>query len=126
MDKTAATRIQSAVKFLRLVVAGRIDEGFEKYVDLRGKHHNFFFPKGFPALRKAMIDNHALFPDKKFEIVRAFGGGLVTVHSRLRMSADRPVMSVVHMFRFRGGKIVELWDLSQSIPADSPNKDGAF
>ena len=94
---------------------------------MRGKHHNVFFPAGFPALRKAMIENQGLFPRKRFEIQRAIGDGpLVAVHSRLRMSPDKPVMTVVHLFRFRGAKIVELWDLSQTVPDDSPNADGAF
>ncbi|MBI1743628.1 hypothetical protein HYR54_11280 [Candidatus Acetothermia bacterium] len=57
-------RKQVAVKFLQLVVAGQIDEVYRKYVDLRGKHHNPFFPAGFPALQKAMIENHVQFPSK--------------------------------------------------------------
>lgn len=35
-------------------------------------------------------------------------------------------MIVVHLLRFRGGKIVEIWDCGQPVPADSPNSDGAF
>lgn len=35
-------------------------------------------------------------------------------------------ITTVHLFRFRGDKIVEMWDWGQTVPADSPNKDGAF
>lgn len=31
---------QAAVQFLQLAVAGRIDEAYQKYVDMNGKHHN--------------------------------------------------------------------------------------
>ena len=57
-------RKQAAVQFLQLVVAGQIDEAYRRYVDLSGKHHNPFFPAGFPALKKAMIENHVQFPNK--------------------------------------------------------------
>jgi len=58
------------VDFLRLVVAGRIDEAYRKHVDMGGKHHNPFFAAGMPALRQAMIDNHAQYPDKRIDIKR--------------------------------------------------------
>jgi predicted SnoaL-like aldol condensation-catalyzing enzyme len=32
----------------------------------------------------------------------------------------------VHIFRFRGDKIVELWDLGQEVPESSPNENGMF
>jgi hypothetical protein len=35
-------------------------------------------------------------------------------------------VAVVHIFRFNGDRVVELWDVGQTIPADSPNRDGAF
>jgi predicted SnoaL-like aldol condensation-catalyzing enzyme len=33
---------------------------------------------------------------------------------------------VVHIFRFDGDKLVELWDLGQEVPAESPNASGMF
>jgi len=30
------------------------------------------------------------------------------------------------LFRFEDGKIVELWDFGQPVPAESPNTDGLF
>lgn len=52
---------QAAVQFLRLAVAGRIDEAYQRYVDMNGKHHNPYFSAGFPALKKGMIENHFQF-----------------------------------------------------------------
>ena len=116
-----------AVQFLELVVAGQIDEAYRKYVDIVGVHHNAYFPAGFPALKKAMQDDQNQHPDKRLDVQNVLGDGeLVAVHSHLIITQDQAEMSVVHLFRFTGDKIVEMWDVGQSIPADSPNKDGAF
>jgi len=120
-------RKQIAVEFLRLVVRGRIEEAYQKHVDLQGKHHNPFFPAGFPALCKAMAENHAQFPAKQITVKHVLGDGdLVAVHSHIVPRAGEKGLSVVHLFRFQGNRIVELWDCGQPVPADSPNQDSAF
>ena len=117
---------QTAVLFLQLVVAGHIDEAYQKYVYMQGKHYNAFFPAGFPALQKAMIENQFKFPNKQLIVKNALGDGdLVAVHSHLILRSGEN-MIVVHLFRFHNSKIVEMWDCGQAVPADSPNKDGTF
>ena len=75
---------EAAVKFLQLVVAGCIDEAYEKHVEMRGKHHNPFFRAGFAALKEAMIENHTQFPKKGIIIRNVLGDGdLVAVHSHI-------------------------------------------
>ncbi len=126
-DNDTQARKQAAVQFLQLVVAGQIDEAYRRYVDLRGKHHNPFFPAGFPALKKAMIENHAQFPNKHLRVKNVLGDGdLVAVHSHIVLRPGETGISAVHLFRFDGRKIVEMWDCGQPVPADSPNKDGTF
>ncbi len=119
---------QSVTEFLKMVIAGKIDEAYEKYVDLNGSHHNPYYPAGFPVLREAMKENHARFPDKQFNIKHILEeDDLVITHSHLVMKADEPGMIVVHLFRFNTvGKIVEMWDCGQAIPPSSPNKAGPF
>ena len=34
--------------------------------------------------------------------------------------------AVAHFFRFEGDRIVELRDVGQEVPADSPNNNGMF
>jgi len=115
----------AAVQFLQLVVAGRIDDAFKKYIDMRGKHHNPRFPAGFPALKKAMIDNHVQFPSKQLTVKNVLGDGeLVAVHSRIVLRPGRNSLLVVHLFRFQADKIVELWECGMPEPSDSPNTDG--
>src|SRR4030042_1257337 len=118
---------ESAVDYLELVVQGHIEEAYQKYIDLQGVHHNSFFLSGFPALKQAMIENHAQFPHKKFIVKHVLGEeDLVVVHSNIVLKADEPGMAVIHIFRFSENKIVEMWDIGQAVPADSLNKDGAF
>ena len=128
MTKTSSeTHSQAAVRFLQLVTGGRIDEAYQTYVDMNGKHHNCYFPAGFPALKKAMIDNHKQFPVKKYTVKNVVSDGtMVAVHAHLAMKQNDSGMVVVHICRFEGDKIVEFWDCGQAIPADMPNKDGAF
>ena len=135
---------RAALLFLKMVIAGKIDEAYEKYVDMDGKHHNTYFAAGFPLLRDAMKENHVKFPKKKFTVNKVLADGdLVVTHSHLLFNPKEPGMSVVHMFRFgtarsksKGSKsskgsmeerrIVEMWDCGQLIPKDMQNKGGAF
>lgn len=118
---------EAAVTFLQLVVAGQIDEAYTKYVDMRGKHHNVYFPAGFEALKKAMHESHAQFPVKQFKSKNVLADeNLVAVHSHIVLKQGDPGMAVVHLFRFENGKIVEMWDVGQEIPHDTPNTDGVI
>ena len=126
-DNKAKSSKRAAVQFVQLIVAGRIEEAYLNYVDMLGKHHNPFFAAGFPALQKAMSENHAQFPSKQLFVKNVLGDGdLVAVHSHIVLHPGDPGIAVVHLFRFQEGKIVEMWDCAQPVPADSPNADGAF
>lgn len=126
-DIEMRSRKQTAVDFLQMVVSGDIGEAYRKHMDMDGKHHNAYFPAGFPALEKAMSENHGQFPDKKLVVNNVIAeGDLVAVHSHLIFEKGGDEMSVVHIFRFMNDKIVEMWDVGQAIPKESPNADGAF
>ncbi len=126
-DESIRANKKTAVQFLEKVVKGDIDDAYDKFVDMKGKHHNHFFPAGFPSLQKAMKDNHVQFPDKRITVKHALADGdLVAVHSELVLTPGGERMTVVHLFRFKGNKVIEMWDCGQQIPADSPNSDGAF
>ena len=127
MADDARSHKEIAVQFLELAVAGRIDEAYERFVDMTGKHHNPYFPAGFPALKQAMIENHAQFPDKRIAVKHIIAeGDMVATHSRVTLNPGDKNIAVVHLFRFQGGRIVEFWDIGQPIEPDSPNRDGLF
>ncbi len=128
MENDALSRKDMAVQFLELVIAGRIDEAYQRYINMAGIHHNPYFPAGFPALKKAMIENHTRFPNKRIIVKHTLAeGDMVAVHSQVLLdhSEDKNI-AVMHLFRFQGDRIVELWDIGQPMQPDSPNRDGMF
>jgi len=127
LDSQTEARRQAAKQFLQLVVAGQIDEAYQRHVDPNGKHHNPLFAEGFPALKKAMIENHVQLPKKQLLVKNVLSDGdFVAVHSQIVLRPGESSVATVHLFRFSGDKIVEMWDVGQPVPADSPNRDGAF
>jgi predicted SnoaL-like aldol condensation-catalyzing enzyme len=66
-------------------------------------------------------------PDKIFEIQHALQDrNLVAMHSHVRQKPEDMGAAVIHIFRFESGKIVELWDFGQVVPADTINENGMF
>jgi predicted SnoaL-like aldol condensation-catalyzing enzyme len=118
---------ESALDFLHLVVTGFIDEAYDKYINMRGKHHNVYYSAEFISLKQGMIENHAQFPNKRLMVKNVLGeGNLVAIHSNIVLKIGEPGIATVHIFRFEKGRIVEMWDIGQAVPIDSPNRVGAF
>lgn len=53
-------------------------------------------------------------------------GCTVAVHSHVKQHPTDLGGAVVHIFRFYENQIVEMWDIGQAIPEDSPNQNGMF
>jgi len=118
---------ESAVSFLRQVASGKVREAYDAFVAPHFRHHNAYFRGDAESLRAGMEENAAGFPNKTFEIQRALeDGDLVAVHSRLQLKPDMPEIAAVHIVRFDGDRIVEMWDVGQQVPAESPNENGMF
>ena len=122
-----ATKKDTAVSFLRMAASGRALDAFGQYVADGFRHHNPYFEPGARALMTAMDENARQNPDKQLDVIRALeDGDLVAVHSHVRQNPDDRGAAVVHIFRFSGDRIVELWDVGQPVPADTANADGMF
>ena len=66
-------------------------------------------------------------PDKTLEVKHVIGeGAFVAVHSHVRQNPDDRGGAVVYIFRFENDRIVELWDVGQPVPEESPNQYGMF
>lgn len=121
------TKKESAQHFLKLASAGKSKEAFGLYVANDFKHHNVYFKGDANTLMTAIEEDAKMNPDKIFEIQRALeDGDLVAVHSRFRQNQNDTDYSVMHIFRFEGDKVVELWDFAQAVPADMINENGMF
>lgn len=116
-----------ALSFLQLAANGRAKEAYDTYAGPGFKHHNPHFDAAPKALIDAMDDNARQFPKKRLEVKLAFEEGpLVSVLSHVRHTPDESGFAVVHIFRFDGDRIAEMWDLAQEVPEQSPNANGMF
>jgi predicted SnoaL-like aldol condensation-catalyzing enzyme len=116
-----------AVTFLQLIVSGKIREAYEKYIGPNFCHHNPFFRGDAESLMLAMEENEAISPNKILDVKHAIQeGDTVVVHSHIKQNHDDLGAAVIHIFRFENNQVVELWDVGQEIPKDSPNENGMF
>lgn len=119
-------RRRTAVNFLRLARDGN-RAAAEQLVAPDATHHNPYFPAGMAALLDAVSAAAQAAPARTTEVKRVVAeGDYVVVHSHVRQSPGVAGAAVVHIFRFDGDRIAELWDVGQPIPADNPNTDGMF
>jgi predicted SnoaL-like aldol condensation-catalyzing enzyme len=124
---TLQSNRNAAADFLRLVSTGHVKQAFSLYVGTTFKHHNPFFESGALALMNAMDANAKANPHKEFIVHHVVAEhNLVAVHGHVRHNPKELGFALVHIFRFSGGRIVEMWDLGQEVPSSSPNSDGMF
>ncbi len=118
---------ESAMAFLEMVASGAVREAYAMFVGEGFRHHNPLFEGSAAALMGAMEANARQSPNKRLEVKRAIAEGeWVVTHSHVRPEPDARGAAVVHIFRFDGGRIVELWDVGQAVPEGSPNRFGMF
>jgi predicted SnoaL-like aldol condensation-catalyzing enzyme len=122
-----ASKKDLAVAFLNLAASGRVREAYSKHVSSNFHHHNPFFKDGAEALMTGMEENARQFPQKRLDVLRALeDGDLVAVHSHVRQKPDDRGAALVHVFRFEGDQIAELWDIGQPVPENTVNAAGMF
>ena len=116
-----------ATSFLRMCARGEVRDAYDRYVSQDFVHHNAWFAGDRESLLRAMEESAAKEPNKSFEVRQVIDGGdKVAVLSHLKRADAGLGYAVVHIARIVDGKIVELWDLGQEIPKDSPNELGMF
>jgi predicted SnoaL-like aldol condensation-catalyzing enzyme len=120
-------KAEIAAEFLAMVAAGDVREAYERHVADAFVHHNAWFPGDRESLLAAMEQSARDEPNKSFTIKQVIeSGDRVAVLSHLRRAATDQEYAVVHILRFEGTMIVEMWDVGQEIPKDSPNALGMF
>jgi len=110
-----------------MVASGRVRDAYSEYVHANFRHHNAYFRGDRESLMLAMEENAAQSPNKTLEIKLTLEeGDLVANYSHVRQNPQDLGAALVHIFRFEGDRIVELWDIGQAIPENSPNENGMF
>ena len=123
-----SSRKEVATAFLRHAATGDVRTAYDEYVSPRFRHHNPSFHGDAGSLSEAMEENASQFPEKTIDIEHAIEeADFVAVHSRVRLHPQGPEIATVHIFRFDADdRVVELWDIGQPVPNDSPNENGMF
>ncbi|MFN2576459.1 MAG: nuclear transport factor 2 family protein [Pyrinomonadaceae bacterium] len=121
-----SSRKQAAVSFLKHASSGKLDEAYS-YVSPTFRHHNPYFKGDAESLKAGMAEAAGKFPETTLEVQHTFqNGDLVAIHSRVSHGPDQADIAVVHIFRFEGDRIAELWDVGIQAPVNSPNENGMF
>jgi predicted SnoaL-like aldol condensation-catalyzing enzyme len=118
---------KNALAFLKLIIAGKIRQAYDRYAAPKLRHHNPFSRGDRESIIRGMEEAELQFPGKVFKVKRSVAeGNFVVIHSHLMLTPGELELATIHILRFQGGKIVELWDIGQAIPKDSPNENSMF
>ncbi len=130
------SRKDIAVEFLNLVDSGKPKDGLV-FFDPDCKTHNPYTGGGINELIDSMIavqkqGSEGIIKGSKADFKLTIRevlaeGDFVAVHTQLAGSKPNyGGLRQVHLFRFSGEKIVEYWDITQFVPENAPNAEGAF
>ena len=123
----AQRNAEIATEFFAMAASGRVREAFEHHVADVFTHHNPYFPSDREWLLVAMEQSAATEPNKSFTVKQVIeSGDRVAVLSHLQRAHTDQQYAVVHILRLADSRIVEMWDIAQEVPADSPNALGMF
>lgn len=115
-----------AKAFLQGIITDKVREIYDLYTLPNFKHHNGFYSSDKESLLEGMVYNNELFPNKKITIkLEVEEPPYVTLFSHVQITEDKEI-ALVHIYRFEGEKIAEMWDISQEVPENSPNENGMF
>ncbi|GAA3841377.1 nuclear transport factor 2 family protein [Streptomyces phyllanthi] len=89
--------------------------------------HNPNIPDGVAGVKAGLGAYFEQFPQLKVTPKRVVAeGDLVAVHSHYVNAPGERGQAIIDLFRVRGGKIVEHWDVIQDVPATSANDNTMF
>ncbi len=102
-------------------------EAAQRYIGATYIQHNPLVPNGsapFVNYFAAFFQTH---PDAALDMVRVISeGDLVVVHSKFTTGPQDRGQAIIDIFRVADGKIVEHWDVIQTIPEQSANGNTMF
>jgi predicted SnoaL-like aldol condensation-catalyzing enzyme len=89
--------------------------------------HNPQVPTGRAGFMDAFRGFLSAYPGLRVEVKRVLvDGDLVAVHAHWTLGAGDRGSAVVDIFRVRGGRIVEHWDVVQAVPERAANPNTMF
>ncbi len=127
MNASATDRKDAAISFLRLVMSNEVRRAYDSHVSPGLRHHHPDFESDAKSLMQGMEESAIMHPNKVLEINHVLADGdFVALHAHVRMKLGDEGVALVHLYRFDGERIAEIWEIAQAVPAASPNSQGMF
>lgn len=103
-------------------------EAFDRYVADDFVEHKPDVPEGTKSAAAAFLEGLIMeMPQPKWEIVRTIAeGDLVFLHARFSPVTGAPNYAIADIFRLKGCKIVEHWDVVGGPPKQPRNPNSRF
>lgn len=122
------THKEVARQLLQMAGLGNVRAAYELFIAPDFIHHNQYFKGDRNSLLTAMEKAHKSHPNKSIDVKFTYeDGDTVITHSLVkRQNPKLQDVAVMHIFRFKNDRVVELWDLGQEISKESPNEHGMF
>src|SRR5262245_28266533 len=94
---------------------GNVRAAYEEFIAPEFIHHNQYFKGDRKSLLLAMEEASQKSPNQSIDVKHCYeDGDTVITHSLVtRVNIEEPAIAVVHIFRFKDNRVVELWDVGQ-------------
>jgi predicted SnoaL-like aldol condensation-catalyzing enzyme len=131
MEQKALNQICIVAEYFKLVAAGKFKEGL-RFFSPDCKTHNPFIKGNMETIADAQMSANLGMPnqDVEFSVKHVLSDGdIVAAHTELLFNKSNPNeggLRQVHLFQFKGNKIIEYWDITQTVTKDMSNAAGAF
>jgi predicted SnoaL-like aldol condensation-catalyzing enzyme len=118
---------QTVLQFYDLAINQKDYDAAEKFMGPHYIQHNPMAKDGKAGLKSFIEYLRKSQPDYHSEIVRSFvDGDYVILHVLNTPATGAPGKAIVDIFRLEDGKVVEHWDVIQSIPENPANDNSMF
>ena len=113
-----------ALSFFSLIAPPEGPAAALRIFDPRCRHHNPYCAPGMQALLGEMakvqqdMEANEMPLDPVFKIKHVMvDGNIVVIHTTMQSKTKRTNgFRQIHMFRFKGNKVIEYWDVTQMVP----------
>ena len=113
--------------FYEKMIGDKDPEAARRYMAATYKQHSAYAKDGFEGVAEFALMFKRDFPNHRYEVKKVIAeGDLVVLHLHGINGMGPNGEQVVDIFRVKGGKVCEHWDVIQEIPADAQNPNGTF
>jgi predicted SnoaL-like aldol condensation-catalyzing enzyme len=119
---------QIAIAFYNMIFnEHKVEEAFKLYSVPEYKQHNPYAATGAKAAIDFLGPYMKQNPESRGEIKHVIAeGDLVAIHNHVTQNPNDRGRAVVDIFRIENGRVVEHWDVVQSVPEKSANDNTMF